>query len=607
MKLNEVRKEFLDLMKENGHAVIPSAPIVPQDDATTLFTSSGMQPLVPYLLGKEHSKGNRLADSQKCFRANDIDEVGDNRHTTFFEMLGNWSLGDYFKEFQIRQCFVFLTEKLGLDPNRLYVTVFSGCDEYGIPEDKESIEIWEKVFSEAGIDAKVAYIGSQEEGDSRGMKDGERIFLYNEEKNWWSRGGTPKNMVDGEIGGGDTEVFYDFGEEYTDTAYAHLKAHPNTDSGRFIELCNSVFIEYLKKDGKFEPLENKNVDFGGGLERLVAATNNNPDVFKIDIFDKVISAVGNDYEANPEPYRVVVEHLRSAVFIIAEGVEPSNAEAGYVLRRLIRNAIYNLKYKLKSEKKLTDFVDYFIEVYKDTYPELLRVDIKNIIEKEEDRFVKTLSKGIDVFNKYDKEITGEDAFILQSTYGFPIDLTIKLAADKGIKVSKEEYEKYMKEHKDKSKLGTDQKFKGGIADVNDMTTKYHTATHLLHQALKDVLGDGINQKGSNITNERLRFDFSFERKLTEEEVKKVTDIVNEKISIGMPITHEDLPIEDARKKGAIGLFDYSDIVRVYTVGDYSMEFCNGPHVENTSELGQFEIKKEESVAAGIRRIKAVLK
>ena len=603
-------------MRERGHSILPSAAIVPREDATTLFTGSGMQPLVPYLLGKEHQEGVRLADSQKCFRANDIEEIGDNRHTTFFEMLGNWSLGDYFKEEQIKQCFTFLTDKdagLGLDPSRLFVTVFSGDERLGIPKDELSAQVWRGLFESAGVSAGIAHIGSQEDGDRRGMKDGERIFYYDGGKNWWSRAGEPANMPVGEPGGPDTEVFYDFGEEHADSAYAALAAHPNTDSGRFIEICNSVFMEYLKTEDGYHPLPKKNVDFGGGLERMAAATEHKPDIFQIDVFQPIIqtleAASDTVYAARPEPFRIIADHLRAALFIIADGITPANTDRGYVLRRLIRTAMYNLRFALNiSETPLEQLVSHFITVYHQQYPEVGECDAEVVIADEEGRFTKTLEKGMQVFTEMAEkgDISGSDVFFLQSTYGFPKELTMTLAKERNIQISDKEYEKAMREHKDASRQGSEKKFKGGLADTDAMSVKYHTATHLLHQALRDVLGDGVHQKGSNITPERLRFDFSYGEKMTDDQKKRVEDIVNQKIQEGLPVTHKDMSVEEARKLGAIGLFDYADTVRVYFVGDYSTEFCGGPHVENTADLGTFQIVREESVAAGIRRIKAVL-
>lgn len=616
MKLDEVRRRFLDFMRERGHSVIASAPVVPQEDATTLFTGSGMQPLVPYLLGKEHQQGARLANSQKCFRANDIEEVGDNRHTTFFEMLGNWSLGDYFKEEQVEQIFTFLTDAekgLGFDPQRLYVTVFAGDASLGIPQDDLSAEKWRSLFAGVGIDAGIAHVGSQEDGDKRGMRAGERIFYYDASKNWWSRSGEPEAMPVGEPGGPDTEVFYDFGEAYTDPAFAHLQPHPNTDSGRFIEICNSVFMEYVRTDDGFQPLPKKNVDFGGGLERMVAATEHTPDIFKIDVFagllQSLVVASGISYDDQPEPFRIIADHLRSAVFTIADGVVPSNTDRGYVLRRLIREALYNLRYVLKIEgESLASLSEQCIAVYRDTYPEVGTASIQQIISEEEEQFIKTLRNGMRELERVLKggSLVGKDVFMLQSSYGFPKELTVTLAEERGVAVSLDGYDEEMEKHRSLSRQASEGKFKGGLSDTSDMSVKYHTTTHLLHQALRDVLGDGVEQKGSNITPERLRFDFSHGEKMTDEQKKQVEDIVNEKIQAALPVSYKDMSVDEARALGAIGVFSYDDIVRVYSIGDYSKEFCGGPHVDNTADLGMFQIKKEEAVGSGVRRIKAVL-
>ncbi|XKT75028.1 MAG: alanine--tRNA ligase-related protein [Patescibacteria group bacterium UBA2103] len=611
MTVKEVREKYLQFLRERDHVVIPSASITPENDPTTLFTSSGMQPLVPYLLGKEHPQGDRLTDSQKCFRADDIEEVGDNRHTTFFEMLGNWSLGSYFKKEQLPWFFAFLTDELGLDPNRIYVTVYEGGD--GIDKDEESVAIWKELFASKGIEAKDIHIGSEEDGYKKGMQGG-RIFYYDAKKNWWSRSGAPNNMPVGEPGGPDSEVFYDFGEEFADPAYKDMEEHPNSDSGRFIEIGNSVFMEFIKEEGGFGKLPRKNVDFGGGLERITAATLGDPDVFKIDVFtptrEKIAELSGTSYEGNEVSYRVIMDHLRGATFMIGDGVMPSNTEAGYILRRLIRRAVRHADKLSITEGSLHELAKPYIDVYKDHYTNLGDKEdvILNAIKEEEEKFRKTLKGGMKQFSKIEGDISGEDAFVLFTSYGFPLELTLELAQEEGKNVDVEGYKKAFEEHQAKSREGAEKKFKGGLADNSEMSVKYHTATHLLHRALKDVLGEDVMQKGSNITPERLRFDFSFDRKMTDEEKAEVEKIVNEQIAKNLPVTHEDISLEDAKKRGAIGLFEekYGDVVRVYSVGDYSLEFCGGPHVENTSELGHFRIKKEEASSAGIRRIKAVL-
>tara|TARA_B100000508_G_scaffold60333_1_gene47138 strand:- start:177033 stop:178874 length:1842 start_codon:yes stop_codon:yes gene_type:complete len=612
MKVSEVREKYLEFFKRNDHAEIASAPIVPENDPTTLFTSSGMQPLVPYLLGEEHPAGARLVDSQKCFRADDIEEVGDNRHTTFFEMLGNWSLGDYFKKEQLPWFFSFLVDELGLDPNRIYVTVYEGGE--GIEKDTESVEIWKELFASKGIEAKEVHIGSEEDGYTKGMQGG-RIFFYDAKKNWWSRSGTPDKMPAGEPGGPDSEVFYDFGEEFADPSYADKELHPNSDSGQFIEIGNSVFMEFLKKeDGSFDTLPRRNVDFGGGLERITAATLGNPDVFLVDVFtptrEKIEELSGKAYVGNENSFRVILDHLRGATFMIGDGVMPSNTEAGYILRRLIRRSVRHADLLGIPEGKLSELTRPFISVYKDHYTNLAEKEeeIVKAIADEEEKFRKTLKSGMKQFEKIEGDISGEDAFVLFTSYGFPLELTLELAQEKGVKVDVDAYKKAFEEHQAKSRAGAEQKFKGGLADDSEMSVKYHTATHLLHRALKDVLGEDVMQKGSNITPERLRFDFSFDRKMTDEEKEEVTKIVNEQIAKELPVTFEDISMEEAKKRGAIGLFEekYGDTVRVYSIGDYSLEFCGGPHVENIKDLGVFRIKKEEASSAGVRRIKAVL-
>jgi len=621
MTLDEVRTKYLAYFKDRGHEVIPSASLVPENDPTTLFTGSGMQPLLPYLLGEPHPKGRRITDSQKSFRAQDIEEVGDNRHTTFFEMLGNWSLGDYFKAEQLPWFFGFLTDEVGLDPQRLYVTVFAGDPENNIPKDDESVEIWKRLFSEKGIEAKDAHMGSEEEGYERGMKEGERIFYYNAKKNWWSRAGVPANMPSGEPGGPDSEVFYDFGTEH-DPKWG-TQCHPNCDCGRFMEIGNSVFMEYVKNaDGTFSKLPQRNVDFGGGLERITAASIENPDVFKLDVFEKLFSEIKNRYgldydNADAEQkkaMRIIGDHLRAAVFLAGDGVIPSNTEQGYFLRRLLRRTLYRGYKLVEGFSNLSPLTDVFIDYYHGAYPKLaeMRENIHRIFEEEEQKFSKTLVSGAKEFEKIAKDgaISGEAAFKLFSTYGFPFEMTVEMAAERGLSVDHEAFRTEMVKHQDVSRAGAEQKFKGGLADHSEMSVRYHTATHLLHKALRDVLGPDATQKGSNITPERLRFDFAFSRKMTPEEITEVEKRVNERIAESLPVTFEDLPLEEAQKKGAIGLFEekYGDKVRVYKVGDYSLEFCGGPHVKNTSELGEggkiFKIQKEEAVAAGIRRIKA---
>lgn len=629
MTVEEVRSKYLAFFKAKDHVVIPSAPIIPGNDPTTLFTSSGMQPLMPYLLGKDHPEGKRLVNSQLSFRAGDIEEVGDNRHTTFFEMLGNWSLGDYFKKEQLPFIFSFLVDELKLDPSKLYVTIFSGDPSTGVGEDTEAIELWKTLFKEKGIDASYVAIGSEAAGYEKGMQ-GARIFGY-DEKNWWSRAGAPSKMPSGEPGGPDSEIFYDFGLPH-DEAYGK-ECHPNCDCGRFIEIANSVFMQFLKtQDGSFVELPKRNVDFGGGLERLVAATLNDPDVFKIDVFSKAKEVLekesGKTYEEETRSFRIILDHIRAATFMLAEGIVPSNTEAGYVLRRLLRRSLLELK-KLGVEKSvLGEVAESYITVYGSQYAHLVSSKdtlVKEILQEEE-RFTKTLSQGLKEFEKFKtKGLGADEVFLLFTTYGFPVELTLELATEAGVKVDTEEVEKKLKEHQELSRKGAQQKFAGGLADHSEQTVKYHTTHHILLKALQMVLGKEVHQRGSNITSERLRIDFSHGAKMTDEEKKKVEEIVNEVIDSKLPVIRTVMKREEAEKLGAEMEFGvkYPDTVSVYSVGPkdateenpkiplaFSLEFCGGPHVTNTGDIGEggkkFRIKKEEAVASGVRRIKGVV-
>lgn len=619
MTVNEVRAKYLAFFEKRGHTIIPSAPIVPENDPTTLFTSSGMQPLVPYLLGQPHPEGTRLVDSQTSFRAGDIEEVGDNRHTTFFEMLGNWSLGDYFKKEQLPWIFEFLTsetEGLGFDPNKLYVTVFDGDKDTGMDLDTEAVEIWEKLFKEKGIEAKLVRLGTEEEGYSNGMQGG-RIFSYGAKKNWWSRSGVPANMPPGEPGGPDSEIFYDFGTPH-DPKWG-TECHVNCDCGRFVEICNSVFMQFIKNaDGSFSPLPKQNVDFGGGLERLTAARLNTSDVFDVDVFaearlilEKLSGKKYTDADAT-RSYRIILDHVRAATFILAAGVKPSNTEQGYVLRRLIRRAIREADRLGVTGSSLAEIAKAYVAIYREAYPHLAKASdtIESELTLEEDRFRKTLSTGLRELEKSGDTI---DAFALFTTYGFPVELTAEIAAEKGIAINFEEVQAKLSAHQALSRAGAAQKFAGGLADHSEQTVRYHTAHHLLLKALQMVLGPDVHQRGSNITSERLRIDFSYGQKMTPEQIKQVENIVNEKIKEGIDVVRTDMPKEEAEKLGAEHEFGatYPETVSVYSVGPldsaFSIEFCGGPHVHNTRELtGHFHIIKEEASSAGIRRIKAVL-
>ena len=628
MTISEIRAKYLAFFEKRGHFVIPSASLVPLNDPTTLFTGSGMQPLILNLLGKEHPAGNRLANSQKCFRAEDIEEVGDNRHTTFFEMLGNWSLGDYFKKEQLPWFFEFLVDAIGFDASKLYVTVFIGDEKNKIPRDTESAGIWKELFAKKGIDAKEVFVGSQEDGARKGMQGG-RIFYYDAKKNWWSRAGVPENMPAGEPGGPDSEVFYDFALPH-DVKFGP-ECHPNCDCGRFLEIGNSVFMQYIKKpDGSFGLLPKQNVDFGGGLERIAAASNRNADVFQIDAFRDIIelltyfSKKSYDDSRYTRSFRIIADHVRAATFMIGDGVKPSNTERGYVLRRLIRRASQHamklsIQDKDKEDSMLVRAAIITIEKYKESYSELdgeeAYKEITETIWKEEVQFAHALERGMKEFEKAaaTKYISGQTALTLFTTHGFPFEMTIELAKERGIDVDEEGFKREMKKHQEISRAGVEQKFRGGLADTSEKTTRLHTAHHLLLAALQQVLGKHVKQRGSNITQERLRIDFSHGERMTKEQIAEVERIVNEKIREGIPVIRTEMAKEEAEKLGAEHEFGakYPDRVSVYSVGPldaaFSIEFCGGPHVSNTREIGaEFSILKEEAVAAGIRRIKAVL-
>ncbi|MFT7644404.1 MAG: alanyl-tRNA synthetase [Candidatus Paceibacteria bacterium] len=641
---NDIRKKYLDYMAENGHAVIPSAALVPDNDPTTLFTGSGMQPLVPYLMGETHPKGTRLTDSQKCFRAEDIEEVGDNRHTTFFEMLGNWSLGDYFKAEQIPWFYSFLVDKVGLDPERIYVTAFIGDETANVPKDKEAVEIWQRLFAEKNVSSEVVEIGTEEQGGERGMKDGERIFYYDAAKNWWTRAGKIENMPVGEIGGPDSEVFYDFGTEHDPKFGQHC--HPNCDCGRFLEIGNSVFMEYVKTEDGFEKMPKQNVDFGGGLERISAAANNSGDMFKIDLLWNVIEQIqtisGKKYEENLEAFRVITDHIRGAVFMIGDNIHPGNTEQGYFVRRLLRRAVRYADILEIPAGELKNLAESVISTYEDHYGNLAekRGEIKTAITTEEEQFRRTLENGLKQFNKISlqvhvetievdgkkvidknkapvtkKAISAQNAFDLFTTYGFPIELTVEIATEKGLLVDRPGFEKLMVEHREKSRAGAEHKFKGGLADHSDKVVEYHTTTHLLLAALRHFVGDHVHQAGSNITGERLRFDFTHTEKVDRDTLNKIEEWVNTAIKAGGDVNFDTMTKENAETDSTIeGSFwdRYPDEVKVYTVKGkdgtvFSRELCGGPHVSKVDNIaGVFKIKKEESSSAGVRRIKAIL-
>ena len=607
-----LRRKYLDFFKARGHKEIPSASLVPENDATTLFTGSGMQPLVPYLLGKDHPLGKRLTDSQKSFRSQDIEEVGDNRHTTFFEMLGNWSLGDYFKKEQLSWFFQFLVDEVGLDPKRLYVTVFAGEEKFGLAKDDESVKIWQALFAERGIDAKV--VDQPETG-----LNGGRIFYYPAKKNWWSRAGEPEKMPVGEPGGPDSEVFYDFGPElklHENSPFKDKPCHVNCDCGRFMEVGNSVFMQYVRTETGFEPLPKKNVDFGGGLERILAASYHQPDIFLTDllkpIVDEFTQLSGKKYQGKQKvPMRVVADHLRASVMLIADGVMPGNKEREYFVRRLLRRAVrYGHQLGL-DQPFLHHLVPAAVAIYQDHYTDLKKKQelITSAVLEEEKKFRQALTRGLKKIDSLDK-IDAYAAFKLYESYGFPFELTQEIAQEKGWQIDQAEFERLKKRHAQKSRTASAGKFKGGLADKDQTTIKFHTATHLLHAALRQVLGESVRQRGSHITSERLRFDFEFDRALTQEEIAQVEALVNDWIKADLPVYRQVLPKDEALKSGAVAFFGekYPDMVSVYTIGQsvdeyVSKEFCGGPHVKRTGEIGgPLKIKKEKSSGAGVRRI-----
>lgn len=592
MTSKEIRDKYREFFVNHGHKWIPSAPLVPENDPTTLFTSSGMQPLVPYLLGQPHPEGKMLANSQPCFRSQDIEEVGDNRHTTFFEMLGNWSLGNYFKKEQLPWFWEFLTHELELDSQRLYVSVFEGNDQ--VPKDTESEKIWKSL----GVPS-------------------DHIFFYGAKKNWWSRSGIPENMPPGEIGGPDSEVFYEFTQVEHNKKFGE-KCHPNCECGRFLEIGNSVFIQYQKQaNGSLKELPNRNVDFGGGLERLTAATMNEPDIFKIDLFWLIIATIaeisGKDYQNYAREMRIIADHMRAATFLIMSNVIPSNKLQGYILRCLLRRAavkLFQLNKDLVLASNLSNISSFILKQHDGFYRTMWNQDqktVKLIIRDEMERFTKTLNNGLKEINKT-SQVTGKVAFDLYQSYGFPLEITEELLSEKGQRIDHEEFKKEFEKHRELSRAASVGMFKGGLQDHSKITTKYHTATHLLHAALRKVLGIHVQQKGSNITTKRLRFDFSHNLKMTEEEIKKVEILVNEQIQKNLKVTFETMNKDDALNSGALGFFaqKYGDKVTVYAIGDFSREICGGPHVDFTGKLGTFRIEREESAGSGIRRIYAIV-
>ena len=583
MKAIEIRNKYLNFFKEHGHAVIPSAPLIPENDPSVLFNTAGMQPIVPYLLGEKHPLGTRLTDFQKCVRTNDIDEVGDNRHLTYFEMLGNWSLGDYFKEESIQMSFDFLTKELQIPVEKLSVTVFEGDDD--CPRDEVAANCWKKA----------------------GILDG-HIYYYGKDDNWW---------IAGEEGpcGPDTEMFYDTGKPACGP-----DCQPSCDCGKYVEIWNNVFMEYFKdKDGKYSKLKQRNVDTGLGLERMTMLLQGKETPFDTELFKPVMDKLSELQNVDIiESRRIIAEHLRSSMMIISDGGKPSNVDRGYVLRRLIRRMVRHMNKLQINLDEISTLIDLNIDNLKEMYPELEanRKMITATIVEEKNKFVKTLVKGEKEFNKEMNNaktqgktmLDGQVVFKLYDTYGFPPEVTKELAEENEMTVDMAKFEELFKAHQEKSRMGSEQKFKGGLAEQNDVTIAYHTATHLLNAALKVVLGPDTHQRGSNITVDRMRFDFNCDHKMTPEEKQQTEDLVNEWIQAGLDVTVEEMKKEDAVKSGAECMFieKYPDVVTVYTIGNVSKELCGGPHVKNTSELGKFKIKKEEASSAGVRRIKAIL-
>ena len=587
MTVKELRQKYLEFFKQKDHAVLPSASLIPENDPTALYISAGMQPLVPYLSGEKHPEGKRLASVQKCIRTTDIDDVGDSTHLTFFEMLGNWSLGDYGKQEAIEMSFEFLTnsEQLNIPLNKLAVTVFEGDKD--APKDKESAEIWKKLGI---LDHRIAYMGKED--------------------NWWGPAGQTGPC------GPDTEVFYYLGD-----GNPSEESNPKTDSNNWVEIWNNVFMIYNKtKEGKYEELEQKNIDTGMGLERTVTALQNKKTVYEIELFTPLLAQVERfchfKYSDKEKEFRVIVDHARAAVFILAEGIEPSNLDRGYILRRLIRRAYRYGRLLAIEGSFLPKISEIVVNQMKSDYPELREKQsfIIGQLVQEEERFQGTLERGLREFAKMssDGKLSGSEAFVLFSTYGFPYEMTEELAGEKGIVVDKQEFEKEFLKHQEVSRKGTEERFKGGLADTQEETRKLHTATHLLQSALRQVLGEHVEQRGSNITVERLRYDFTHSEKMTEKEKQKVETLVNKAIEKDYKVTCDEMTPEKARDQGALGFFDkkYGEKVSVYTVGDeldvFSKEICGGPHANSTGDLGKFKIKKEQAASAGIRRIKAIL-
>ncbi|HMQ95697.1 MAG TPA: alanine--tRNA ligase [Candidatus Saccharibacteria bacterium] len=631
MNTQQIRNAYIKFFENRGHAAIKRAPLVLTGDPTTLFTGSGMQPMIPYLLGQPHPEGKRIVDSQTCLRAQDIDDVGNNRHTTFFEMLGNWSMGDYFKEQQIRWMWEFLSEVVELDMSKVYVTCYIGDERYGIPKDTEAAEVWAELYEKAGLSHGQADIGSEESGYERGIKEGERIFYYDGSKNWWSRNGSPETTPVGDPCGPDSEMFYDFGTPHNPEFGEHC--HPNCDCGRFMEIGNNVFMAYRKvAEGQFEELEQKNIDHGSGLERIAAAKLGDPDVFKISLMWPIIEKLqvlsGKKYESHTESMRVIADHLRAATFLAVDGCAPSNKEQGYVMRRLLRRAIRFANELGISEEFFEEIVPVIADLYANDFPEVAENRDKIIITlmKEEKAFTRTLLKGVKHLRRFIEDgLTGKELFTLHDTYGFPVELSTEIARRESIRLDKDwksEFDACMQEQRKRSQTAAKGVFKGGLGGQTMAHRRLHTANHLMYAALKKVVGEHVTQHGSNITEERLRFDFNNDEKVTREQLDEVERMVNAWIDEDLPVSFKEYPTDEAFKMGAIGAFGdrYGETVKVYQMGEgdrrASFEICGGPHADHTGQLSQnddgtpngkrFKITKEESSSAGIRRVKGVL-
>ncbi len=592
MSAREIIDIYISFFEKRGHKQIANSPLVPENDPTTLFTSSGMQPLISYLLGESHPSGNRLVDVQNCFRAVDIEEVGDNRHTTFFRMLGNWSLGDYFKSEEIPWFWEFLTKELRLPREKLYITVFKGYENIGY--DTEAEKIWKEVLTNEGLELKI----------------------FADDTNWWSRSGTPDKMPVGEPGGPDTEIYFKFDDiEHSDKCDGDNPT--KCECGKFLEIANSVFMQYIKTEDGFKELPNKNVDFGAGVERLLAAAENQSDIFQTSLFkpiiDSIETATDKPYKDNLEQFRIIADHLRASVYLLDAKVTPSNKERGYILRRLIRRAVDNLGET--NPGQLESIIQVIIEESSKTDESLSTnfEPIKNSILEESQKYKKVVFEAKKMLSrKYNKtgdeimgenvQISSEDAFNLYTSYG----LSPTQIKSMGYTFNDQEFANLMEKHKNLSKTASSGMFKGGLADTSELTIKGHTATHLLHQALRGIFGDKLHQSGSNITSERVRFDFNHDKLLTNGELKKVEEIVREKIKDNLPVRFEIMPLEKAKEIGAIGLFDekYQTQVKVYFIGDYSKELCGGPHVDFTGAIKSFRIIKQENLGKGYKRIYA---